>query len=48
MTRSWLEHAAAFIVLWFALAIITGVVIAAGFRHGARELPPAPDEEDQP
>ena len=32
MIPSWLEHAAAFIVLWFALAIILGVLLAAFIR----------------
>jgi hypothetical protein len=49
MTRSWLVHAAAFIVLWFALAVILGVILGGIFREGgARKLiPPAPVEDDR-
>ena len=50
MIPRWLVHGAAFIVVWFGVAIILGVLFAAFVRFKAREpdWPPEWEPGDEP
>ena len=34
MILRWLEHAAAFLILWFVLAVVIGVIFGAAIHRG--------------